>query len=52
MYYVYVLRSKSDNRFYTGFTSDLLRRLEEILYINFEDERLMELKSTDLDTII
>ncbi|GAH03656.1 unnamed protein product, partial [marine sediment metagenome] len=24
------------------------RKQEEILYINFEDERLMELKSTDL----
>ncbi len=28
MYFVYVLRSKSDNKFYTGFTSDLIKRLE------------------------
>lgn len=28
------------------------KKQEEILYINFEDERLMELKFTDLDTII
>ncbi|MGD0753609.1 MAG: GIY-YIG nuclease family protein [Bacteroidales bacterium] len=28
-YYVYVLRSKLDNKFYTGFTSDLEKRLEE-----------------------
>ena len=28
-YYVYVLRSKSDGKFYTGFTSDLVNRLEE-----------------------
>jgi len=28
------------------------RKQEEILYINFEDERLIELKFTDLDTII
>ncbi|MDO9580118.1 MAG: GIY-YIG nuclease family protein [Bacteroidales bacterium] len=28
-YYVYVLQSKSDQKFYTGFTTDLERRLEE-----------------------
>ena len=28
-YYVYVLRSKLDNKFYTGFTSDLEKRFEE-----------------------
>lgn len=28
------------------------RKQEEILYINFEDERLMELRFTDLDTIV
>ena len=28
-YYVYVLRSKLDKKFYTGFTSDLEKRLEE-----------------------
>jgi putative endonuclease len=28
-YYVYVLRSKIDGKFYTGFTSDLKKRLEE-----------------------
>jgi putative endonuclease len=28
-YYVYVLRSKLDGKFYTGFTSDLEKRLEE-----------------------
>jgi putative endonuclease len=29
MYYTYLLLSKKDNRFYTGFTSDLKKRLEE-----------------------
>jgi putative endonuclease len=29
MYYVYVLQSKKDNKFYTGFTRDLNRRIEE-----------------------
>ena len=28
-YYVYVLRSKLDDKFYTGFTSDLDKRLDE-----------------------
>lgn len=28
-FYTYVLQSKSDSKFYTGFTSDLERRLEE-----------------------
>jgi putative endonuclease len=28
-YYVYVLRSKLDGKFYTGFTSDLEKRIEE-----------------------
>ena len=28
-YYVYVLRSKLDGKFYTGFTSDLENRLNE-----------------------
>jgi putative endonuclease len=28
-YYVYVLRSKLDCKFYTGFSTDLARRLEE-----------------------
>jgi putative endonuclease len=28
-YYVYVLRSKLDGKFYTGFTCDLERRLNE-----------------------
>jgi len=28
-YYVYVLRSKQDGKFYTGFTSGLEKRLEE-----------------------
>ena len=28
------------------------KKKEDILYINFEDERLMELKFTDLDTIV
>ncbi|HCR52520.1 TPA: excinuclease ABC subunit C [Candidatus Kaiserbacteria bacterium] len=27
MYYVYLLHSKKDNRLYTGFTTDLRRRL-------------------------
>ena len=29
MYYIYVLQSKKDNKFYTGFTRDLNRRVEE-----------------------
>ena len=29
MYYTYVLRSKKDNKWYTGFTSDLRKRLKE-----------------------
>jgi len=29
MIYTYVLKSKVDGKFYTGFTSDLKRRLEE-----------------------
>jgi putative endonuclease len=29
MYFVYVLRSKLDKKFYTGFTSDLVKRLKE-----------------------
>jgi len=29
MYYVYVLRSLKDNLFYTGFTTDLDRRISE-----------------------
>ncbi|MEK7143059.1 MAG: GIY-YIG nuclease family protein [Patescibacteria group bacterium] len=29
MYYVYVLKSKSDNKLYIGFTSDMRKRLEE-----------------------
>lgn len=29
MCYVYVLQSKKDNKFYTGFTRDLNRRIEE-----------------------
>ena len=28
-YYVYVLRSKLDGKFYTGFTTDLILRLSE-----------------------
>jgi len=28
-YYIYVLRSRVDNNFYTGFTANILRRLEE-----------------------
>lgn len=28
-YYTYVLLSKKDNKFYTGFTTDLKRRFEE-----------------------
>ena len=28
-YYVYVLKSKKDGEFYTGFTSDIGKRLEE-----------------------
>ena len=29
MYYVYVMRSKRDKKFYTGFTGDLQNRLRE-----------------------
>ncbi|OHB07529.1 MAG: excinuclease ABC subunit C [Candidatus Zambryskibacteria bacterium RIFCSPLOWO2_02_39_10] len=29
MFYVYVLRSSKDNQFYTGFSSDLRRRVKE-----------------------
>ncbi len=29
MFYVYVLRSRRDGNFYTGFTSDLRRRIQE-----------------------
>lgn len=29
MYFVYVIQSKKDKMFYTGFTSDLERRLDE-----------------------
>ena len=29
MYYVYVLQSELDNRFYTGFTKNLEKRVEE-----------------------
>ena len=29
MYYVYVLQSKKDDKFYTGFTTDLGRRIDE-----------------------
>jgi putative endonuclease len=29
MYFVYVLRSQFDKKFYTGFTSDIARRVEE-----------------------
>ena len=29
MYYIYIIKSLKDNRFYTGFTNDLERRLFE-----------------------
>jgi len=29
MYYVYILKSKKDNNFYTGSTNDLERRMQE-----------------------
>ena len=29
MFYVYVLKSKKDNMFYTGYTKDLMKRLNE-----------------------
>jgi putative endonuclease len=29
MYYIYILQSKSDNQFYTGYTDDLQRRFKE-----------------------
>jgi len=29
MYYVYVLQSETDNNFYTGFTKDIKKRVEE-----------------------
>ena len=32
MFYVYVLKSKKDNKFYIGMTSDLKRRMKEHSY--------------------
>ena len=29
MYYVYIIKSKKDNSFYVGYTSDIKRRLQE-----------------------
>ena len=29
MYYVYILHSQKDNKFYTGYTNNLQRRIEE-----------------------
>ncbi len=29
MFYIYILRSKLDNKFYTGYTSNLEKRLKE-----------------------
>ena len=29
MHYVYVLRSKKDRKFYTGYTADLIKRMED-----------------------
>ena len=29
MYYIYILQSKSDNQFYTGYTDNLSRRIRE-----------------------
>jgi putative endonuclease len=29
MYYVYVLRSKQDGKFYVGYTADLVKRMED-----------------------
>ena len=29
IYYIYILRSKKDNHFYTGYTSDLRKRVDE-----------------------
>jgi len=29
MHYVYVLRSKKDRKFYTGYTADLMKRTED-----------------------
>jgi putative endonuclease len=29
MYYVYILRSEKDNKFYTGITHNLIRRLKQ-----------------------
>jgi putative endonuclease len=29
MYYVYILRSKKDRRFYVGYTADLRKRIEQ-----------------------
>ncbi|MDH5767762.1 MAG: GIY-YIG nuclease family protein [Nitrospirota bacterium] len=29
MYYVYILHSQQDNKFYTGYTNNLQRRIEE-----------------------
>lgn len=29
MYFVYIIQSKVDKKFYTGFTTDLIKRLED-----------------------
>lgn len=29
MFYIYILKSKIDNKFYTGFTTDLRKRLKD-----------------------
>jgi len=39
MFYVYILRSKKDKRFYIGFTQDLIRRMSEHNRGNVESTR-------------
>ena len=39
MYYIYILKSLKDNNLYTGFTSDLKKRLKEHQYGNVESTK-------------
>ncbi|MBA3724025.1 MAG: GIY-YIG nuclease family protein [Candidatus Levybacteria bacterium] len=39
MFYIYILKSLKDNKLYTGFTSDLRKRLKEHQYGNVESTK-------------
>ncbi|PIX74527.1 excinuclease ABC subunit C [Candidatus Roizmanbacteria bacterium CG_4_10_14_3_um_filter_33_21] len=47
MFYVYLLRSNKDNRIYTGFTSNLRRRISE----HFNKENYTTLRMEDVELI-